>query len=121
NRAGTPPGTRARHAPGPRRTRRRRAAARAPAPGHHSHRHQRDSRLLGYARPPRPRGMPSTVDVTRSCKQMARSELHPESALPVGVGAQGPQEVDLTEAGPVDVAEVELGVGALPEQEVREA
>src|SRR6266508_4125463 len=36
-----------------------------------------------------------------------------------GVGAEGAEEVDLAERGPVGVAEIELGVGALPEQEVR--
>src|SRR5689334_4540033 len=38
-----------------------------------------------------------------------------------GVGAQGAEEVDLAEGGPVGVTEVELGVGALPEQESAEA
>src|SRR6202035_1076200 len=40
------------------------------------------------------------------------------SALPSGVAAKCPQEVDLAERGPVGVAEVELGVHGLPEQEV---
>src|SRR4051812_48714627 len=40
-----------------------------------------------------------------------------EATVPVAVGAQGPQEVDVPERGPVGVAEVELAVGALPEQE----
>src|ERR1700729_1064204 len=40
------------------------------------------------------------------------------SALPGGVAAKCPQEVDLAERGPVGVAEVELGVHGLPEQEV---
>ena len=40
-----------------------------------------------------------------------------EAAVPVGVVAQGPQEVDLAEVRPVGLAEVELRVGALPEQE----
>src|SRR4029077_19877915 len=40
-----------------------------------------------------------------------------ETTIPGGVGAQRPEEVHLAEGGPVGVAEVELGVGALPEQE----
>jgi hypothetical protein len=38
--------------------------------------------------------------------------------LPGGVAAQCSQEVDLTERGPVGVAEVQLGMHGLPEQEV---
>src|SRR5580704_1811935 len=44
-----------------------------------------------------------------------------EPAVPGGVGAQRPEEVHLAEGGPVGVAEIELGVGALPEQEAAEA
>ena len=40
-----------------------------------------------------------------------------EPAVPRRVGPQRPQEVDLAEVRPVGVAEVELRVGALPEQE----
>jgi hypothetical protein len=43
------------------------------------------------------------------------------SALPGGVAAKCLQEVDLAERGPVGVAEVELGVHGLPEQEVGHA
>src|SRR6185312_7665266 len=43
-----------------------------------------------------------------------------EPSLPRAVAAQGAQEVDLPELRPVRVAEVELGVGRLPEQEVRQ-
>src|SRR5689334_676153 len=39
------------------------------------------------------------------------------AALPLGVGAQRPQEVDVAEVGPVGLAELELTVGALPQQE----
>src|SRR5690606_12499776 len=41
----------------------------------------------------------------------------PETPLARGVGAQRAQEVDLAERGPVGLAEVELAVDALPEQE----
>src|SRR6266496_1777549 len=37
------------------------------------------------------------------------------------VGAERAEEVDLAERGPVGVAEVELGVGALPEEEAAQA
>src|SRR3954471_17030564 len=43
-----------------------------------------------------------------------------ETAVPGGVVAQRPQEVDPAEVGPVDVGEVELGVRRLPEQEARQ-
>ena len=43
--------------------------------------------------------------------------LGAEAAVPVAVRAQGPQEVDVAELRPVGVAEVELAVRALPEQE----
>jgi len=46
--------------------------------------------------------------------------LDAEPALTRGVGAERAEEVDATEGGPVGVAEVELGVGALPEQEPAE-
>jgi len=42
-------------------------------------------------------------------------------ALPGGVAAKRPQEVDLAERRPVGVAEVQLGVHGLPEQEVGHA
>src|SRR3984885_11899823 len=45
----------------------------------------------------------------------------PESACSCRVAAQGAEEVDLAERGPVRFAEIQLGVGALPEQEVGEA
>src|SRR5690606_4801930 len=44
-----------------------------------------------------------------------------EASLALGVGAQRPEEVDLAEVGPVGLAEVELAVRALPEQEAPEA
>src|SRR3954465_9555848 len=43
-----------------------------------------------------------------------------EAALALRVGADGPQEVDLAEVGPVGLTEVELALGALPEQEAAE-
>src|SRR4029077_12749190 len=43
-----------------------------------------------------------------------------EAALPLAEGTQRPQEVDLAEVGPVGLAEVELAVRALPEQEPAE-
>ena len=43
--------------------------------------------------------------------------LFAEAAVPGGVVAQCPQEVDAAEVGPVGVAEPELRVHALPEQE----
>ena len=44
----------------------------------------------------------------------------PEAALALGVRTDGPQEVDAAEVGPERLAEVELRVGALPEQEAAE-
>ena len=44
-----------------------------------------------------------------------------EPALPARVAAQGAEKVDLAEGRPVGVAEVQFRVGALPEQEVRQA
>ena len=40
-----------------------------------------------------------------------------EPALALGVGAHRPQEIDPSEIGPVGLAEIELRMGALPEQE----
>ncbi len=47
-----------------------------------------------------------------------RSALPSVAALPGGEAAQRPKEVDLPEGRPVGLAEVQLGVGALPQQEV---
>ena len=44
-----------------------------------------------------------------------------EAAVPRGVRAQRAEEVHPAERGPVGVAEVELGVGALPQQEAAQA
>src|SRR4051794_36491832 len=44
-----------------------------------------------------------------------------EAALPLSVGTQGAEEVDLAEVGPEGVAEVELRVRALPEHEATES
>src|SRR3546814_17214667 len=44
-----------------------------------------------------------------------------EAALPVPIGAQRAQEVDLAKVRPVDLGEIELAVGALPEQEARQS
>src|SRR6478736_10176492 len=44
-----------------------------------------------------------------------------EAAVAVRVVAQRPQEVDLAEGGPEDLAEVVLRMGALPEHEAGEA
>src|SRR5688572_22647639 len=49
------------------------------------------------------------------------TESTPEAALALIVRAQGAQEVDLAERGPVRVAEVVFGVGALPQHEARES
>ena len=51
-----------------------------------------------------------------------RSMVHSstEASLALLVGADGPQEVDLAELGPVHVCEVEFAIGALPQQEPRE-
>ena len=51
----------------------------------------------------------------------ARLPLLAEASLPIGVAAQRSEEVDLPESRPVHVAEVELRVGALPQEEVGEA
>src|SRR6187431_2742899 len=44
----------------------------------------------------------------------------PETAVPLTEGTQRPEEVDLAEVRPVGLAEVELAVRALPEQETAE-
>src|SRR6188508_1223461 len=44
----------------------------------------------------------------------------PEAAVPLTEGTQRPEEVDLAEVRPVGLAEVELAVRALPEQETAE-
>src|SRR5215204_1656070 len=54
---------------------------------------------------------PSSLDAASS---------RPEAAFPQGVGADGPQEVDPAEVGPIGLAEVELRLGTLPEQEAAE-
>src|SRR5450759_5105564 len=51
----------------------------------------------------------------------AGGESAAETAGTLLVGADRPQEVDLAEGGPVNVAEVELAVDALPRQEAAEA
>src|SRR5262245_65238074 len=43
-----------------------------------------------------------------------------EAAVSLLVAPDGAQEVDLAEGRPVDVAEVKLAVGALPQQEARQ-
>src|SRR3982751_5715020 len=43
-----------------------------------------------------------------------------EATVPLAEGPQRPQEVDLAEVGPVGLAEVELAVRALPQQEAAE-
>ncbi len=44
-----------------------------------------------------------------------------EAVLPLLVDADGPKEIDLAEGGPVGVAEIELTIGTLPQEEAREA
>src|SRR4249919_445875 len=44
-----------------------------------------------------------------------------EAALALRIRADRPQEVDLAEVGPVGLAEVELALGALPQEEAAEA
>ena len=51
---------------------------------------------------------------------IAQPAQDPIAALAVAYDAQRAQEVDPAEVGPVDVAEVELRVRALPEQEAGE-
>src|SRR5712691_2535271 len=46
--------------------------------------------------------------------------LRAKAAVTFGKGPKGPQEVDLAECGPVRVAEVELRVRRLPQQEPAE-
>jgi hypothetical protein len=60
-----------------------------------------------------------TRPVWSGTRQAASSVLPSVAALPGGEAAEGAQEVDLPEGGPVGFAEVQLGVGALPQQEVR--
>src|SRR5207247_3782821 len=50
----------------------------------------------------------------------ASPPLRSEATIPLLESAHGAQEVDLPERRPVNVAEVELAVRALPEQEPRE-
>src|SRR5688572_21906620 len=50
----------------------------------------------------------------------ATSRLFAEAAPPCGVRADRPQEVHLAEVRPVGLAEVELRVRALPQQEARQ-
>ena len=50
-----------------------------------------------------------------------RRALLPEAALALLIAADGAEEVDLAEGGPVGVAKGLLAVGALPEQEAAQA
>src|SRR5690242_11687780 len=68
---------------------------------------QRRGRTMGstpHRAPARPRG---------------RSAAEP--TVPAGIRPERTQEVDVPEVGPVRLAEVELGGGALPEQEAAQA
>src|SRR5688500_9872769 len=56
----------------------------------------------------------------RSCARDRSPGSGPEAALPLGVRADRPEEVDATEVGPVGLAEVELALRGLPEQEAAE-
>src|SRR5690606_11269312 len=62
-----------------------------------------------------PSGRCVRIDLTGACRVSA-----PEAALALGVRAQRAQVVDPAEVGPVRLAEVELRVRALPEQEAPE-
>src|SRR6516225_4842005 len=61
----------------------------------------------------------------KSCRTGARRRrgqtLGAEPAVAGAVGPQGPEKVDPAERGPVGVAEVELRVSALPQQEPAQA
>ena len=61
------------------------------------------------------------LDENRRFAEPAIGELRAVATMPCGVRTERPQEVDLAEVRPVDLAEVELRVGALPEQETGEA
>src|SRR5690242_3782573 len=65
-------------------------------------------------------GTPPAIPI-RASRTREPGPLRAETPTPRGVGAERAEEVDLAERGPVGVAEVELGVGALPEQETAEA
>ena len=52
---------------------------------------------------------------------LMKHALGAEAAVPRGVRAQRAEEVHPAERGPVGVAEVELGLGALPQQEAAQA
>src|SRR3546814_3239923 len=60
---------------------------------------------------------------TRRREQVKGLNAHSpaEAALPVPISAQRAQEVDLAKVRPVDLGEIELAVGALPEQEARQS
>src|SRR5260370_19320891 len=49
------------------------------------------------------------------------SSTSTEAALPTLIASDRPQEVDLAERGPMDIAEVEFTVGALPQHETGES
>ena len=79
-----------------------------------------------YAVPRAARGDTPERGVTRRCRtrraadQPARRPQRAEAALALGVRADRAQEVDPAEVGPVGLAEVELAVRALPQQEAAE-
>src|SRR3990172_4138404 len=50
-----------------------------------------------------------------------RRDLRPEAPPALLIIPDGSEEADLAKGGPVGVAEVEFAVGALPEEEAREA
>src|SRR6188768_1730277 len=69
--------------------------------------------------PRTPLSSPTRDNVTRCSPE--HGALSPEPALPCRVRTDGPQEVDPPEVRPVRLAEVELRVRALPEQESPQA
>lgn len=68
----------------------------------------------------RPATLPGSCVFTQfAVVEAAPNRLPTEATVPLGVRPQGPEEVDSPEVGPVRLAEVELAVGALPQQEPR--
>ena len=63
----------------------------------------------------------SLISVFNERMLRAEKNLHAETPLPLLIGADGTKEVDLPEGGPVNIRKVEFTVGALPQQEARQA
>src|SRR5688500_8884509 len=78
---------------------------------------ERASRAAGAGAGPLLRTVRRVAVPIRTTRGPFTRPLLPEAAAPRGVGPDGPQEVHLAEVRPIGLAEVELRVRALPEQE----